>query len=163
MAPRRRFTRRPRKFRRAPQIFRENGAAQINSQESYSVGVDGLEIPPDRSYKAISIVLHLVSNGPTLINIELFAPGNRVAWRSAPISVGVIPVRRTFRWPTSAGAMWPSTSKDTLFKIISPCSGRNFVKNMTSCSYVVTAHLSSDYDAQVCPAKQHGIYEPYPA
>lgn len=160
MAPRRNNQRR-RNFRRSrPQVFRENGATQIKSMESYSVGVNGIEAPADRSYRAISLTLHLVASGPILCNAELFAPGNRVAWRSAPISVGVIPVRRTFRWPTSAAAMWPSSSADTLFKLVCPCAGRNFKDSVVSVNYVLTVHLSADYDAQVCPVKSHGVIEP---
>lgn len=150
--------RRPKRKSRA-QLFRENGATAIKAQQSYSVGADGLEVPADRSFKAKTISLHLVSNGPMLVQVELWAPVNRAVWRSAPISVGLIPVRRTYRWPTSAAAMWPSTSSDTIFKIVCPCPGKTFNDNTVSVSYTVTVQLSADYDQQICP-KQHGIIQP---
>lgn len=149
--------RRRRLRRSSRQIFRENGAVAIKSEESYSVGADGLEIPNTRSFRALALTLHLCANNPLLVQTELWGPGNRTVWRSAPTSVGLTPIRRTFRWPTSAGAMWSSTSKDTIFKITTPCSGKVFRDSYVSINYVVTVALSADYDQQVCPIKQHGI------
>lgn len=156
MAPRRktRRTRRPR-----IQWFKESGFVAIKAQETYSVGANGLEIPSDRSFRARNLSIHLTASSPLIVQCELMAPGSRPVWRCAPISVGVIPVRRTFRWPTSAAAMWPSGSNDTVFKIILPCPGKVFENAYVSCNYTVTLQLSADYDQQICP-KQHGIITP---
>lgn len=70
------------------------------------------------------------------------------------MSVGVVPIRRTYRWPTSAGAMWPSGSKDTFFKLVCPCAGKIFGGAYVSVNYLVTVHLSAD--TQGCP-KTHGV------
>lgn len=153
MAPRQPRYRRRRPAR--PQIFRENGLVSIASQETYSVGADGLEIPSDRSFTALAISVHLVSMGPIVVQVELWGPAGRPVWRCAPISVGVVPVRRTFRWPSRAAAMWPSSSKDTIFKIICPCPGKSFTGSVVCVNYTVTARLSADYDQQICP-KTHG-------
>lgn len=148
--------RRPR--RQTPQVFRENGAVAIKAQESYTVGANAMEIPLDRSFRAMRLSLHLTAMGPMLVQVELWAPANRPVWRSAPISVGVIPIRRTFRWPTSAAAMWPSGSSDTIFKIVTPCPGKQFASLFVSVNYTIVLHLSADYDQQICP-KTHGSIE----
>jgi hypothetical protein len=155
MAPKGQRRRRRRMASRA-QVFRENGLVSIKAMETYSVGADGLEIPADRSFTARTISVHLVGTGPVVVQVELFGPGNRAVWRCAPISVGVIPVRRTFRWPGRAAAMWPSQSKDTIFKVILPCPGKAFANNSVCVNYTVTATLSADYDQQICP-KMHGV------
>jgi len=137
------------------QYFRETGLVTIKAQESYSVGIDGVELPGDRSATAISLAVSFVSTGPAVVQVELWGPGNRAVWRCQPTSVGVIPVRRTFRWPARAAAMWPSGSKETLFKIVLPCPGKEFGSVHVSVNYTVTLVLSADYDQQICP-KQHG-------
>lgn len=155
--PRRNRVRRRRRVSRR-QYFRETGLTSIKAQESYTVGADGLEIPSDRSFTAQSISVHLTANGPIIVQVELWAPGGRAVWRCQPISVGLIPVRRVFRWPARSASMWPSGSKDTLFKIVCPCPGKIFVGSFVSVNYTVSCVLSADYDQQVCP-KTHGTIE----
>lgn len=151
----RRVNRSRRRPRRQQQIFRETGLDSIKAQESYTVGADGLEVPSDRSFRALRLSTHLTANGPMIVQCELWGPSNKPVWRSAPISIGLVPVKRTFRWPTSAAAMWASTSKDTIFKIVCPCPGAKFASNYVCVNYTVIVALSSDYDQQICP-KQHG-------
>lgn len=157
MPPKRRQPRRRRRPNRT-QLFRENGATSIKAQESYSVGADGLEVPSDRAFTAKTLSVHLVATGPMIVQCELWGPQNRPVWRSAPTSIGVIPIRRVYRWPARAAAMWPSSSKDTIFKIVCPCPGKSFSDNIVSVNYTVTVALSADYDQQLCP-KQHGVIE----
>lgn len=156
MAPRRK-SRRSRKSR--IQWYKENGFVAIKAQESYQVEANALEIPANRSFKAKTLSVHLTASAPLIVQCELMAPGSRPVWRCAPISVGVIPVRRTFRWPSSAAAMWPSGSTNTVFKIVLPCPGQPFAGAYVSCNYTVVVQLSADYDQQICP-KQHGVITP---
>lgn len=156
--PRGRPARRRRQRRSARQIFRETGVTSIRAQESFVCGADGLEVPSDRSFTAQSISVQLTANGPIIVQVELWGPGGRPIWRSQPLSVGLIPIRRTYRWPARAAAMWASSSKDTIFKIVCPCPGKIFQGNYVSVTYTVSCILSSDYDQQLCP-KSHGRIE----
>jgi len=160
--PGRRASRRRGQRRSARQIFRETGVVSIKAQESFICGADGLEVPSDRSFTALSISLQLTANAPIIVQTELWGAGSRPVWRSQPTSVGLIPLRRTYRWPTRASAMWPSSSKDTIFKIVCPCPGKIFQSSYVSVTYTVTCQLSSDYDQQLCP-KSHGRIERLPS
>lgn len=156
--PRRNRVRRRRRGGR-PQIFRETGLVSIKAQESYTVAADSLEIPDDRAFTARTLSVHLVANAPAIAQIELWGPGGRPVWRCQPITVGaLIPLRRVFRWPARAAAMWPASSKDIIFKIVLPCPGKIFAGSYVSVNYTVTAILSADYDQQICP-KTHGVIE----
>jgi len=156
--PRRRPSRRRGRRGSARQMFRETGVVSIAAQESYVCGADGLEVPSDRSFTAQSISVQFTANGPIVVQVELWGPGGRPVWRSQPLQVGLIPIRRTYRWPTRAAAMWPSASKDTIFKIVCPCPGKVFTKSTVCVTYTVACLLSADYDQQICP-KTHGRIE----
>jgi len=154
----RRVRRQRQRRRSAKQLFRETGLVSIAAQETYAVGASKLEIPDDRSFTALSLSLQFTADGPIVIQVELWGPGGRPVWRSTPLSVGTIPVRRTYRWPARAAAMWPSTSSDNIFKIIAPCPGKVFAGSRVSIVYTVNCALSADYDQQVCP-KTHGVIQ----
>lgn len=140
------------------QLFRETGQVSIRAQESYNVHANDLEIPIDRAFTALTISTHLTANAPIIVQIELWGPNNRPVWRCQPISVGLIPIRRIFRWPAKAAAMWQSGSQDTILKIVCPCPGKIFGGSYVQVNYTITCQLSADYDQQICP-KQHGVIE----
>lgn len=136
----------------APQKIVTSGVNTIKSSGGrLSVSCNGVEVPATRSFHAISLRVNVVSDGPSLIQVELMSHNDVVAFRSPPFLVGVTPVIRNYRWPARVDATWVSTSANTLFSVFSPCNSQNKpIKNAVIINYSVTLHMTSDYESNAC-------------
>lgn len=127
-----------------------------------SVGCNGIEVPATRSFTAISLRVNVVSDGPAVVQIELFNHDGEVALRGNPFLVGTTPIVRNLRWPVRANTVYTAQDATILFSIFSPCASPKPTWRATMIvNYTCTVHLSADYETNNCPIKGV-VFDPSP-
>lgn len=154
----RRPSRKPRR-RSAPRsiLFRDTVIGLVSQSTTTSIIRSSLEFPTDRAFKLTSARFEFIMDtssisNTAIIQVRLYGPLSYTSaiWTSGPFLVGVVPVKKRFRFPSPL--IWPkdTNSQRVMIAIDGLCQG---AKDTFSCRFVayVSTRVSSEILSEACP------------